>query len=65
MNRLYMIVAGTVAAFALIFVLQNTEVASIRFLIWDLTMSRVLFLLLTMLAGFLLGFVVARVTARK
>jgi len=44
----------------LIFLLQNTQVVSIRFLFWKLSMSRIILLPLVMLAGFIIGFFVGK-----
>jgi putative membrane protein len=44
----------------LIVVLQNTQVVTLRFLFWNLTMSRVILLPLIGLAGFVVGYAVGR-----
>ena len=44
----------------LIVFLQNTQVVSVRFLFWQLSMSRIIFLPLIMLTGFIVGFFVGR-----
>jgi uncharacterized integral membrane protein len=41
-------------------VVQNTEVVTFRFLFWEFALSRVLLLLLTFLAGSVLGYVLAK-----
>lgn len=38
-----------------IFILQNTEVVQLRFLIWELAMSRILMFLILVLIGMALG----------
>jgi len=43
-----------------ILVVQNAEVVTLRFLFWRASMSRVVLLLLTFLAGGVLGYVVAK-----
>lgn len=43
-----------------ILVVQNTEVVTLRFLFWEVALSRVLLLLLTFLAGGVLGYVLAK-----
>lgn len=48
----------------LIILLQNTQVVSIQFLFWKLSMSRIIFLPLIMLIGFIIGLFVGR-TSRK
>lgn len=42
---------------ALIIILQNTEVVTLRFLFWDLAMSRIILIPLLMLVGFVLGYI--------
>lgn len=50
---------GVISVFILvIFMLQNAEVVSVRFLFWTLEMSRVILILALLLAGFLLGYIV-------
>lgn len=39
----------------LIFLFQNTQVVSIRFLFWELSMSRIILLSLVALIGFMVG----------
>ncbi len=38
-----------------IFILQNTEVVNINFLFWRFSMSRVLLIIIFLLAGFVMG----------
>ena len=44
----------------LIVLLQNTQVVSVRFLFWKLSMSRIILLPLFMLIGFIIGFFVSK-----
>jgi len=46
----------------LIVLLQNTQVVELRLLFWKLSMSRVILLPLTLLFGFIIGFLTARFT---
>lgn len=50
------------AAGILVFIIfmQNTQVVAIRFLFWELSMSRIILLPLIMLLGFIIGFFVGR-----
>lgn len=48
-----------------IFVLQNTEVVSVRLLFWDLSMSRVVLVLCTTLLGFACGYLFATLSSRR
>ncbi|GAB5519943.1 MAG: hypothetical protein RhofKO_21940 [Rhodothermales bacterium] len=43
-----------------ILVLQNTEVVSVRLVFGTVTMSRIVLLLMTLLIGFVSGYIVAR-----
>ncbi len=61
--------AGTLVTLVLllgfILVVQNTEVVTVRFLFWQLSMSRIILLSGSMLLGFVAGFLVAKLTGRK
>ena len=54
---------GVVALILLfvIIVLQNTQVVDIRFLFWQLTMSRIILLIFSLVVGFIAGYYVRRV----
>ena len=45
-----------------ILLLQNTQVVSVRFLFWKVSMSRVILLPLVLLIGYIIGFFVGRKT---
>ncbi len=49
------IVFGILVALVFVFVLQNTDVVEVKFLIWTKSMSRALILLLTFLLGLVAG----------
>lgn len=51
------IIAVILLIFILIIIFQNTEVVSFRFLFWQVSMSRIVWLLLVLLIGFVAGFV--------
>ncbi|MBU0467916.1 MAG: LapA family protein [Candidatus Omnitrophica bacterium] len=44
----------------LIFLLQNTQVVSVRFLFWKLSMSRIILLPIVMFIGIAIGFFVGK-----
>ena len=44
----------------LIILLQNTQVVSVQFLFWKLSMSRILLLLLSIFVGLVAGFFIGR-----
>lgn len=46
--------------FVTVLVVQNTEVVTLRFLFWEVALSRVVLLLLTFVVGGILGFAVAK-----
>jgi len=60
-----LIVVSIVAVLTGIVIMQNTEVVSFRLLFWQFNMSRILLLLVTLLLGFALGFIIAKLTPRS
>ena len=48
----------------MIVLLQNTQVVELRLLFWTITMSRVILFSLTLLLGFIAGYVVAKITKK-
>jgi uncharacterized integral membrane protein len=60
-----LIVVSVVAVLTGIVIMQNTEVVAFRLLFWQFNMSRILLLLVTLLLGFALGFVIAKLTPRS
>ncbi len=58
-------IAGLVLLLGFILVVQNTEVVSVRFLFWELAMSRIILLSGSIVLGFVAGFIVAKLTGRK
>jgi len=56
MRAKFMLTLGVIfVAAVLVFAVQNTAVVDIRFLVWELSVSRALILLVSLLAGLLLG----------
>lgn len=55
-----MIVALVLGTLFLIILLQNTQVASLRLLFWEISMSRIILFPLVLLIGFVIGFFVGR-----
>jgi putative membrane protein len=49
----------------LVVVVQNTEVVSVRLLFWDLSMSRILLLALSLAIGVIVGFLLGRPWRRQ
>jgi uncharacterized integral membrane protein len=60
MRILKLSVAALVVLLLLMVVVQNTEVVTLRFFVWQLKMSQVVLLPLAILTGFLLGFLLAK-----
>ncbi|RKY32982.1 MAG: DUF1049 domain-containing protein [Candidatus Omnitrophota bacterium] len=54
------IVAIVLGALFFIILLQNIQVASLKLLFWEISMSRIILFPLLMLAGFIIGFFVGR-----
>ena len=48
-----------------IVLLQNNETVAVEFFFWDVTMSKVVFIPILMTLGFVLGFVVAKLTGGR
>ena len=46
----------------LIILVQNAQVITLRLLFWEIGMSQIVLLSLAMVIGFILGFIVAKVT---
>ncbi len=63
MNFKIIIILSLVILSIIIFA-QNTQVISFQFLFWELTMSRIILLLFTMVIGIIIGYIVATVQKR-
>ena len=59
------IIFGILVALIVLFVLQNTEMVEVKFLIWKVTMSRALMLLATFLVGVVSAFVLKIPISKK
>ncbi len=60
-NILFILLIGVV----LVFVAQNTQVVEVKFLLWSLSMSRALILLITLAIGLVGGWLLAGPSGRK
>jgi len=49
----------------LVIIVQNTEVVSVRLLFWDLEMSRIILLALSLAVGVIVGFLLGRPWRRR
>jgi uncharacterized integral membrane protein len=56
---------GVLVALVLVFVLQNTDVVEVKFLVWTKSMSRALILLLTFLIGLAAGWLGTRFRKKR
>jgi uncharacterized integral membrane protein len=55
MNNIKIILSVILGGFAVLFIIQNFAVISIRFLFWTLSISSSLLMFLLLLIGFILG----------
>ncbi len=65
MRNVRIFLLGILVVLAFVLVVQNTEVVGVRFLIWELVMSRIVLLTGSMVVGFIAGYIVAKLTGRK
>jgi uncharacterized integral membrane protein len=61
MKSMTIVILVLVALFVIILV-QNTQVVTLRLLFWKLGMSQIILVPLTMLIGFIIGYIVAKAT---
>ena len=59
------IVFGILVALVLVFVLQNTDRVEVKFLLWTISLSRALILLLTFLIGLAAGWLGTRFRKKR
>jgi uncharacterized integral membrane protein len=60
-----MIVVLVALLLALIILVQNTQAVTFRLFFWSAEISQLLLVLVTLVLGFVLGFLVAKLTGRK
>ncbi|NVL91852.1 MAG: DUF1049 domain-containing protein [Desulfobacterales bacterium] len=58
------IVVLVLVALFVIILIENTQVVSLRLFFWKISMSQIILIPLTILIGFVIGYIVAKVTAR-
>jgi len=61
MKPMTIVILVIVALFVIILV-QNTQIVTLRLLFWKLGMSQIILVPLTMLIGFIIGYIVAKAT---
>jgi len=59
------IVVLVLIALLLIILIQNTQVVTLRLFFWKVGMSQIILIPLTMAIGFVIGFIVAKVTGNR
>ena len=64
MKAMTIVILVLVALFVIILV-QNTQVVTLRLLFWKIGMSQIILVPLTMLIGFIIGYIVAKITDNK
>ena len=52
-------------ALFVIVLIQNTQVLTVQFFFWKISMSRIILICLLMLVGFIIGFLVAKVGRKR
>lgn len=57
--KLKAIVILILVVLCLIVIIQNTELVTLRWLFWEISMSRIIFIPFLLLAGFVLGLLVS------
>jgi uncharacterized integral membrane protein len=65
MMRPKFIVVLVLIALFLIILIQNTQVVTLRLFFWKVGMSQIILIPLTMAIGFVVGFIVAKVTGNR
>ena len=58
-------IAVAAAILILVFLLQNTQVVTLRLYFWKVSMSQIILIPLTTIIGFVLGFIVAKLTGKS
>jgi len=64
MRPKFIVVLVLIALF-LIILIQNTQVVTLRLFFWKVGMSQIILIPLTMAIGFVVGFIVAKVTGNQ
>lgn len=59
------VIIGVLVLVVLIVILQNTDIVTLHFLFWELTISQVLLIPLVLLLGFVIGMLTYSLIARR
>ncbi len=62
MTKVKFIITAILAVLFGVLLMQNSEVVSLKMFFWEISMSRIIFFPLLLLLGFVIGFVVAKMT---
>ncbi|MFH1862519.1 MAG: LapA family protein [bacterium] len=65
MKNYKLIALAVLVVLMVILIIQNSQVISIRLFFWKISMSQIILLLLTAVAGFGGGFITAKITEEK
>lgn len=65
MRQVKIIALMLLAVLFTLVVVQNTEVVTLRVFMYEITMSRIILLLITLAIGFIMGFLMAKLGHRK
>jgi uncharacterized integral membrane protein len=60
-----LIIGIIIGALAIVFIAQNPQVTDITFLAWTVSMSRALMMLLTLIAGIIIGLFLGTIGRRR
>jgi len=63
--RVRTVVILVLVLLSLVIIVQNTEVVSVRVLFWDLVMSRIILLALSIAVGVIIGFLLGRPWSKR
>ena len=59
------IILLVIIALALVIIIQNTQVVTYRLFIWKISISQIILLPFAVLTGFVIGFIVAKLTESR
>jgi putative membrane protein len=59
------IVVIVLIVFIVILLIQNVQVITLRFLFWKISMSRIIFIPLVLIIGFILGYLFAKISKKN
>jgi len=58
------ICAAVLAVLFIIFLVQNTQVVTLRLYFWKISMSQIILIPLVLILGFVIGYIVCKVTGK-